>query len=132
MPEIPQDRLDALLAAEKKVTALESANEELTTRAETAETERDAARNEVAESKRITDITAKVTEACNGKPAAMITRIIKQVSESKTEDIDKAITEAVEAEQTYLASVTESRLRGFGPSADANTAPTKHRTLWDK
>lgn len=132
MPEIPQDRLDALLAVEKKVTALESANEELITRAETAETERDAARNDIAESKRITDITAKVTEACKGKPAAMINRIIKQVSESKTEDIDKAITEAVEAEQTYLASVTESRLRGFGPSADANTAPTKHRTLWDK
>ena len=132
MAEISQDRLDALLAAEKKVTALESANEELTTRAETAETERDAARNDIAESKRITDITTKVTEACKGKPAAMINRIIKQVSESKTEDIDKAITEAVEAEQTYLTAVTESRLRGFGPSTDANTAPTKHRTLWDK
>ena len=132
MAEISQDRLDALLAAEKKVTALESANEELTTRAETAETERDAARNDIAESKRITDITTKVTEACKGKPAAMINRIIKQVSESKTEDIDKAITEAVEAEQTYLTAVTESRLRGFGPSTDATTAPTKHRTLWDK
>lgn len=132
MAEISQGRLDALLAAEKKVTALESANEELTTRAETAETERDAARNEVAESKRITDITTKVTEACKGKPAAMINRIIKQVSESKTEDIDKAITEAVEAEQTYLTAVTESRLRGFGPSTDATTEPTKHRTLWDK
>ena len=131
MPEISQDRLDALLAAEKKVSTLESANEELTTRAETAETERDAARNEVAESKRITDITTKVTEACKGKPAAMVNRIIKQVSESKAEDVDKAITEAVEAEQTYLASVTESRLHGFGSSTDATTAP-KHRTLWDK
>ena len=131
MPEISQDRLDALLAAEKKVSTLESANEELTTRAETAETERDAARNEVAESQRITDITTKVTEACKGKPAAMVNRIIKQVSESKAEDVDKAITEAVEAEQTYLASVTESRLHGFGLSTDATTAP-KHRTLWDK
>lgn len=131
MPEISQDRLDALLAAEKKVSTLESANEELTTRAETAETERDAARNEVAESQRITDITTKVTEACKGKPAAMVNRIIKQVSESKAEDVDKAITEAVEAEQTYLASVTESRLHGFGSSTDATTAP-KHRTLWDK
>ena len=131
MPEISQDHLDALLAAEKKVSTLESANEELTTRAETAETERDAVRNEVAESQRITDITTKVTEACKGKPAAMVNRIIKQVSESKAEDVDKAITEAVEAEQTYLASVTESRLHGFGPSTDATTAP-KHRTLWDK
>ncbi|GAA2183389.1 hypothetical protein GCM10009785_26790 [Brooklawnia cerclae] len=131
MPEIPQERLDALLEAEKRVGALESEHAALVTRAETAETERDSARTKLAESARRAEIEKKVTAACEGKPAAMLTRVAERIP-ADAEDLDKAVAEALAAEQKYLASLTESRISGFGPSTTTDTPSGKHRTLWDK
>ena len=129
MPEIPQERLDALLEAEaQSKTLLERAQ-----KAEAAVAERDAA-DKVAAAK--AEAAKRVTAATEGMRPEMVTRITTEVTRTITEadlpaDIDQQIATAIEAETKYLAGLTEGRLTGFGESKPVTeSTPTRTHNAW--
>ena len=122
MPEIDQERLDALLETEQRVGELETVNADLVAKVGVLEAEKLAA-------VRHRQIVEAVDEACAGKPEAMRARVIAAVEAADTENIPDAVHAAVEAEQSYLAAVTEKKLTGFGADEPSGGA-AKLRKLW--
>lgn len=96
-----------------------------------------AERETVAANK--SEAARRVTEAVQGEHPAIGERVKAQVvaavEAELPADLDARIAAAVKAEKDYAASLTESRLTGFGASTatPAETAkPAQRRTLWDK
>ena len=110
MPEITQERLDALIEAEKRAGTLEAEHAALTKRAEEAE----AALAEAENAKLATANEQRVAAAIEGLPEQMAVRVRAQFT-NRTDEVQEAeLADAVAVEKAYLASITESRLTGFG------------------
>lgn len=121
MPEITQERLDALLEAEKRAGTLEAEHAALTERAEKAE----AALAEAEKAKLAATNEQRIAAATEGLPTQMTARIRAQFADRTDEVTEAELAEAVTAEKAYLASLTESRLTGFGITSTAEAAAPK-------
>ena len=121
MPEITQERLDALVEAEKRAGALEAEHAALNERAEKAE----AALADAEKAKLAATNEQRIAAATEGLPTQMAARIRAQFADRTDEVTEAELVEAVTAEKAYLASVTESRLTGFGITSTAEAAAPK-------
>ena len=121
MPEITQERLDALVEAEKRAGTLEAEHAALNERAEKAE----AALAEAEKANLAATNEQRIAAATEGLPAQMAARIREQLADRADEVTEAELAEAVTAEKDYLASITESRLTGFGTTQTAEAAAPK-------
>lgn len=128
MPEITQERLDALVEAEKRAGTLEAEHAALNERAEKAE----AALAEAEKAKLAATNEQRVAAATEGLPEKMAARIRAQFADRADEVTEAELVEAVTAEKTYLASVTESRLIGFGATHAAEAQPKRTRNAFGR
>ena len=129
MPEITQERLDALVEAEKRAGTLEAEHAALIERAEKAE----AVLAEAEKAKLAATNEQRIAAATEGLPAQMAARIRAQFADRADEVTEAELAEAVTAEKDYLASITESRLTGFGTTQTAEaTAPKRTRNAFGR
>ena len=127
MPEIPQERLDALLEAERQVPTLEAklktANEEIQ-----RYTVEESQRTAVAKATKI--VESALTGVHPQLAARVKTLALAQVTEGQIpEGYDQLVSGLLEAEKSYLAAFgPQQNIVGFGESAESTSIQHKRTT----
>lgn len=127
MPEIPQERLDALLEAERQVSTLEAklktANEEIQ-----RYTVEESQRTAVAKATKI--VESALTGVHPQLAARVKTLALAQVTEGQIpEGYDQLVSGLLEAEKSYLAAFgPQQNIVGFGESAESTSIQHKRTT----